>query len=67
MADQLEPSKLNSPNGVVRELVPIEEFFATPEEERVVREAILDFATGVDTITLEELRSKVAESKKIRQ
>ena len=67
MADQLEPSKLSSPNGVAREIIPIDEFFDSPEEEKVVREAILDFATGVDTITLEELRAKVAESKKIRQ
>ena len=67
MANELSSSKLNSPNGVVRELIPIEEFFDNPEEERVVREAILDFATGVDTITMEELRTKVAESKKIRQ
>ena len=67
MANQLEPRRLDSPNGVVHALTPIEELFDNPEEEQAVKEAILDFATGVDTITLEELRAKVAESKKIRQ
>ena len=38
-------------------------FFSTPEIKNIVLEAINQFATGAETITLEELKTKIAQAK----
>ena len=47
----------------MRECIDInDDFFSSSEIAEVVFEAINQFATGADTITLEELRLEVAQS-----
>ena len=44
-----------------------ESFFSSPEMERDVLASIKQFVGGVETVTLEQLRSEVAQSSKLRK
>ena len=63
-----EPPTSISVNGRVHleEEMKEDDFFSSPEVAEAVFESVRQFAAGAETITLEELRSEVAQSSKVR-